>query len=844
MKKLYFLLFVNCLFQTINAQVIDIQDSNFKFWLLYADVYSPIAKDSNGNTIKIDLNGNNEIEVSEALNVYELDIRNKAITSLNGISFFTNLKRLNCQENSLTHLDVSLLKNLVELNAINNRLATFLATDLDKLKILSLSQNQIATISLKGLSSLETLSISNNQLTSLDRSGLNSLKSLNAVNNKLSSFQANGLSLLESIDVSTNQINTLSLSQLNNLKTLNCRENKLITIDLSTVTAISTLYCSGNLLTSLNLNNLTQLENLFCNGNFIEQLDTKSAPLLSNLDCSSNLIKNLDLSNNIQLNRLDCTYNLFTELNLNACVNLNTIYCGFNNLLEAIYIKNDVFTYNMGFAPNPRLKFICTSEELITHYKWVIGTSLGSTPSCEINSYCSFTPVGTYYSVQGNTRFDIDNTNCDQNDPFYPNLKLKISDGSISSSIVSDASGHYKAFVPKGTFTLTPIVENPNYFDISPSTISVTFPSQTSPSLNDFCISAKGTHQDLEITLLPLIPARPGFDALYKIVFKNKGTVTQSGSVVLTFNDAVLDYVSAAPVVTKQVTDKLTWDFAQLKPFETREITILLNLNSPMETPAVNIGERLSFNALITPITGDEKPIDNSFALRQNVVGSFDPNDKTCLEGDVITPELIGEYVHYLIRFENTGNYLAQNIVVRDLIDVSKFDISTLTPTKASHEFVTKIFGGNKVEFIFENINLPFDDTTNDGYIAFKIKTLPTLVTGDSFTNEANIYFDYNFPILTNKATSTFRTLGRSDFAFGDYFAIYPTSVNDILNIRNKNDIELQSIAVYNLLGQLVVTWPNAKTISKIDVSFLTKGNYVLKINSDKGSASTKFIKN
>jgi hypothetical protein len=205
---------------------------------------------------------------------------------------------------------------------------------------------------------------------------------------------------------------------------------------------------------------------------------------------------------------------------------------------------------------------------------------------------------------------------------------------------------------------------------------------------------------------------------------------------------------------------------------------------------------------------------------------------------------LIGEYVHYLIRFENTGNYAAQNIVVKDLIDLSKFDISTLVPTKASHDFVIKLSQGNKVEFIFENINLPFDDATNDGFIAFKIKTLPTLVTGDSFTNEANIYFDYNFPILTNKATSTFKTLGTQDFEFSDYFSVYPNPVNDILNINKKGSIEVQSIAVLDILGQLVIAVPNAQTISKVDVSKLVTGMYFLKMNTDKGTSNMKFIKN
>ena len=140
------------------------------------------------------------------------------------------------------------------------------------------------------------------------------------------------------------------------------------------------------------------------------------------------------------------------------------------------------------------------------------------------------------------------------------------------------------------------------------------------------------------------------------------------------------------------------------------------------------------------------------------------------------------------------------------MIDLDKFDISTLIPTSSSHPFATKISEGNKIEFIFENINLPFDDATNDGYVAFKIKTKQTLKVGDSFTNEANIYFDYNFPILTNKATSKFQTtLDAPDFEFSNYFTLYPNPANDVLNINAVQAIEIQSLAIYDVLGQLVI---------------------------------------
>jgi hypothetical protein len=45
------------------------------------------------------------------------------------------------------------------------------------------------------------------------------------------------------------------------------------------------------------------------------------------------------------------------------------------------------------------------------------------------------------------------------------------------------------------------------------------------------------------------------------------------------------------------------------------------------------------------------------------------------------------------------------------------------------------------------------------------------------------------------------------------------------------------------MLGQLVIAVPNAKSVSTIDVSKLSSGNYFIKIKSDKGSSGMKFIK-
>ncbi|MBK9741998.1 MAG: T9SS type A sorting domain-containing protein [Saprospiraceae bacterium] len=229
--------------------------------------------------------------------------------------------------------------------------------------------------------------------------------------------------------------------------------------------------------------------------------------------------------------------------------------------------------------------------------------------------------------------------------------------------------------------------------------------------------------------------------------------------------------------------------------------------------------------------------LDNIFTLENSVVGSYDPNDKTCLQGDRVHPDMIGKYVDYLIRLENTGTYAAENVVVKDIIDTKRFDVSTLQITDASHEVYTRI-EGNKVEFIFENIQLPFDDANNDGYIAFKIKTLSTLQLGDSLKNLADIYFDYHFPIRTNEAQTTvaypvFTLDWVSDIN------VYPNPVSDILFLQTEET--WAKAEIFDVSGRIM----RAASLSSqsIDVSTLEVGTYFVSLRNGDRVGRVKFVK-
>jgi surface protein len=445
-------------------------------------------------------------------------------------------------------------------------------------------------------------------------------------------------------------------------------------------------------------------------------------------------------------------------------------------------------------------------------------------------------------AMEGKIQLDYNNNGCDINDSTISNIQLEISNGSSIIYIYTDAQGDYSLNINDGTYTITPIVDA-NVNTVTPSSVSLTVNNGLN-NVQDFCVGSAVLINDLEISILPLEDARPGFDTNYKLIYKNKGNTRLSGSLDFTYQDDFMDLLTTNPATTSSSVGMLSWDFVDLDPFETREIEFTMNLNTPTDPtfPLIS-GDLLDFSATINPTSNDDTPLDNVFALQQVVVNSYDPNDKTCLQGETILPTMVGEYVHYRIRFENEGTASAVNVRIVDYIDTTKFDIATLMPLSASHDYTTKITEGNKVEFVFDNIMLPFTAPASQGYVLFKIKTVDTLVLGDDFSNQAEIYFDFNFPIITNLETTTVAvplSLNENNLLEVRFF---PNPAQNTISLTS--NMEFNEYSIYDTLGAIVSQEKfDAATVNKnILVDHLVSGLYFVEVRGDQGSTVIKMIK-
>ncbi len=133
---------------------------------------------------------------------------------------------------------------------------------------------------------------------------------------------------------------------------------------------------------------------------------------------------------------------------------------------------------------------------------------------------------------------------------------------------------------------------------------------------------------------------------------------------------------------------------------------------------------------------------------------AYDPNDKQGFPlgyGDehYIRP---GQPLDYLIRFQNTGNDTAFQVVLRDTLPFW-LDPVTVVPGAASHDYRFELSGTGQLSFYFDNILLP-DSTTNEpashGFVKFEVQQRTGIPLGTVLNNRAGIYFDFNEPVITN----------------------------------------------------------------------------------------------
>ena len=489
MKK--FLLLLLLMTGMAKAQNLTIADANFKSGLIGAGV---------------DTNSDGIIQVSEALARTELNINNSNIQSVAGIESFVNLESLSLPGNLIETIDVSKLVKLKQLNLEGNKLSNLDVAALINLTDLSCSRNTLTTINVLNLSNLTYLSCENNTLTDIKINGLSGLKNVYCRYNNLSTINLSGLSSLIVLATDHNpSLASLDLSALSNLQILDIGDCNFSSIDLNNNINLRELYCSHNQLYNLDVTKLSKLEILWMRGNKIYSMNLRGNPMLNWFMCdntnepSAYKLYDIYFGDNKNLQFLYVNSNNLQELDLSKLERLSQLNCT-DNQLKRLNIKNGSNEATLNFGSNP-LEFICVDDAQIDNVQNLL-TQNGQN-GCVVNSYCSFVPGGGYNTIYGSINFDKNNDGCDANDLPLKNIRMNLNDGTNTGTTFNAVNGGALFYTHAGDFTVTPVLENPSYFNVSATANTFNFAADSGLSqTTSFCIAPNGTHHDVVVSLL------------------------------------------------------------------------------------------------------------------------------------------------------------------------------------------------------------------------------------------------------------------------------------------------------------------------------------------------------
>ncbi|UPT70464.1 MAG: VCBS repeat-containing protein [Flavobacterium sp. JAD_PAG50586_2] len=255
-------------------------------------------------------------------------------------------------------------------------------------------------------------------------------------------------------------------------------------------------------------------------------------------------------------------------------------------------------------------------------------------------------------SISGTVRFDLLGDGCTGTDALLSGLMMVAEGTNTTEATFTQENGQFQLYTrEEGTIT-TRIASEASYYAPSPATFVSNFTGQGNTDVVDFCVQPIGEIRDLAVSIYPTRQAVPGFNTYYNLVYRNAGLTLLSGSVTFAFDDSKLNFLNASEPMSSQTANTITFDFTGLRPFESRIINLAFNVFTP---PTTNINDVLISTATINPVAVDFTPGDNVFEYQQTVIGSYDPNDITCLEGSQVLIEDADQYLHYLVRFQNHG---------------------------------------------------------------------------------------------------------------------------------------------------------------------------------------------
>lgn len=363
---------------------------------------------------------------------------------------------------------------------------------------------------------------------------------------------------------------------------------------------------------------------------------------------------------------------------------------------------------------------------------------------------CKFS-FDTTYNISG-TVFIDENPNCqiDGNEIGLENNLIHLLPEDIYT--FTDSTGFYSFKKSNGPATIEyiPFINGMNNC-VASGTYSTNIANSTIIDSLDFGLQTATINYDARCELF-VGASRPGYIQMANITIQNiSSTTIHHIQTVLTF-DSMYTFQGASLIPDSIIGYKAYWTFDSLLIGKIKNIYLSL---TPLSTQM--IGNQYMYTLQISADGDTINTTNNLDTVRGIVSGSYDPNHKIATPTGMGTEGFIenNATLNYYIEFQNTGTDTAFTVKLTDELD-QNLDLSTLTIQGSSHSMYYTL-NNRMLTFYFNNILLP--DSNKDyqksiGYVAYSIKPKPNSL-GSKIRNNANIYFDFNEPIITNTTINT-----------------------------------------------------------------------------------------
>ena len=240
----------------------------------------------------------------------------------------------------------------------------------------------------------------------------------------------------------------------------------------------------------------------------------------------------------------------------------------------------------------------------------------------------------------------------------------------------------------------------------------------------------------------------------YWINISNTGTTISSGTICLELDPNIV-YSSCINTPDSIIGQKIYWSYDSLNFFQNESFACVVVMPNFTFINSV-VSSLLTVKTDSVGVT----PYETDDMLSQLITCAYDPNDKIGYNEGIDSMGYITtnvDTITYTIRFQNTGNDTAYNVLISDILDPG-LDWHTFELISSSHNAQVVVDATGEVDFNFNNIFLPdsaADFLGSQGFIKYRIQMVDSLQVGTSIYNTAYIYFDQNPAVITNTEIHT-----------------------------------------------------------------------------------------